>query len=143
MQGWGRRWNLSNNPFLASAERYGESVSQVDQADDLATSFKQAAALGDAQEKERATQAYIHLDLMPYYQKKYSPVFQSCLASTSHADTSPFSFVAAIGKDGRVLRLYVDHETNIYTCARQTLQKEEFPHPPLSPYYLHISMSFQ
>ena len=53
-------------------------------ADDLATSFKQAAALGDAQEKERATQAYIHLDLMPYYQKKYSPVFQSCLASTDH-----------------------------------------------------------
>src|SRR6185295_1871626 len=75
-------------------------------ADDLATSFKQAAALGDAQEKERATQAYIHLDLMPYYQKKYSPVFQSCLASTGHRDTSPFSFVAAIGRNGRVLRLY-------------------------------------
>src|SRR5258708_40192151 len=65
---------------------------------DLATSFKQAAALGDAQEKERATQAYIHLDLMPYYQKKSSPVFQSCLASTDHPDPSPFSFVTAIGK---------------------------------------------
>jgi hypothetical protein len=112
-------------------------------ADELATSFKQAAALGDAQEKERATQAYIHLDLMPYYQKKYSPVYQSCLSSTDHPDTSPFSFVAAIGKDGRVLRLYVDHETKIYACVRQTLQKEEFPRPPLSPYYLHVSMSFQ
>jgi hypothetical protein len=78
-----------------------------------------------------------------YYQQRYSPVFVSCLKSTDHADTSPFSFVAAIGKDGRVLRLYVDHETNIYACARLTLQKEEFPHPPLSPYYLHISMSFQ
>src|SRR5580693_8610071 len=109
----------------------------------LASSFKQAAALADAQGKDRAAQAYIHLDLMPYYQKKYSPVFQSCLTSTDHPDTSPFSFVAAIGKDGRVLRLYVDHETNIYACARLTLQKEEFPHPPLSPYYLHISMSFQ
>jgi hypothetical protein len=112
-------------------------------ADDLATSFKQAAALADAQEKERATQAYIHLDLMPYYQKKYSPVFLSCLKSTEHRDTSPFSFVVAIGKDGHVLRLYIDHETNIYTCVQQTLQKEEFPHPPLSPYYMHISMSFQ
>jgi len=111
-------------------------------ADDLAASFKQAAALGDAQEKERATQAYIHLDLMPYYKKKYWPVFQSCLASTYHADTSPFSFVAAIGKDGRVLRLYVDRETNIYACVRQTLQKDEFPQPPTSPYYLHVSMSF-
>ena len=109
---------------------------------ELASSFKQAAALGDAQEKERATQAYIHLDLMPYYQKKYSPVFQSCLTLTDHPDTSPFSFVAAIGKDGRVLRLYIDHETNIYACVRQTLQQDEFPHPPVSPYYLHVSMNF-
>lgn len=103
-----------------------------DRAGDLASSFKQAAALGDAQQKERATQAYLHLDLMPYYQKKYSPVFQSCLASTDHPDTSPFSFVVAIGKDGRVLRLYIDHETNIFACVRQTMQQDEFPHPPLS-----------
>jgi hypothetical protein len=111
-------------------------------AGDLASSFKQAAALADAQGQERAAQAYIHLDLMPYYQKKYSPVFQSCLASTDHADTSPFSFVAAIGKNGRVLRLYIDHETNIFACVRQTLQQDEFPHPPVSPDYLHVSMSF-
>src|SRR5467141_2065194 len=101
-----------------------------------------SSLLGDAQEKERATQAYIHLDLMPYYQRKYSPVFQSCLTSTDHPDTSPFSFVAAIGKDGRILRLYIDHETNIYACVRQTLQQDEFPHPPVSPYYLHVSMNF-
>ncbi len=108
----------------------------------LASSFKQAAALEDAQEKEPAARAYIQRDLTPYYQKKYSPVFQSCLASTDHPDTSPFSFVAAIGKDGRVLRLYTDHETNIFACVRQTLQQDEFPHPPLSPYYMHVSMSF-
>jgi hypothetical protein len=111
-------------------------------ADDLASSFKQAAALADAQEKERAAQAYIHLDLKPYYEKKYSPVFQSCLASTDHPDTSPFSFVVAIGKDGRVLQLYIDHETNIFACVRQTLQQDEFPHPPVAPHYFHVSMSF-
>ena len=111
-------------------------------ADDLATSFKQAAALGDVQEKESATRAY-KLDVGAYYQQKYSPVFLSCLKSTDHPDTSSFSFVVAIGKDGRVLRLYIDHETNIYACVRQTLQKEEFPRPPLAPYYMHISMSFQ
>jgi hypothetical protein len=83
-----------------------------------------------------------HLDLMPYYQKKYSPVFQSCLASTHHADTSSFSFVAAIGKNGRVLRLYMDHESNIFACVRRALQQDEFPHPPVSPHYLHVSMSF-
>ena len=111
-------------------------------ADDLASSFKQAAALGDAQEKERGTQAYIHLDLMPYYQKKYSAAFQSCLTSTDHPDTSSFSFVVAIGKDGRVLRLYTDHETNIFSCVRKTLQQDEFPHPPVTPHYFHVSMSF-
>jgi len=110
----------------------------AEQANSL-VSFKQAAALGDAQEKERNAQAYIHLDLMPYYQKKYSPVFLSCLASTDHPDTSPFSFVAAIGKDGRVLRLYVDHETNIFACVRQSLQQEEFPRRRCLP----ITCTFQ
>ena len=85
---------------------------------------------------------YALLDLKPYYEQTYSPVFQSCLKSADHADTSPFSFVAAIGKDGHVLRLYVDRETNIYACVRQTLQQDEFPHPPISPYYFHVSMSF-
>ena len=112
-------------------------------ADDLATSFKQAVTLAVAQDKERAVRAYGQLDLKPYYEQKYSPIFLSCLKATDHPDTSPFSFAVAIGKDGHVLRLYTDHETNIYACVRQTLQKEEFPHPPLSPYYMHISMSFQ
>lgn len=111
-------------------------------AGDLASSFKQAAALADAQDVQRTTQAYIHLDLMPYYQKKYSPVFQSCLASTDHPDTSSFSFVVAIAANGRILRLYIDHETNIFGCVRQTLLKDEFPRPPVSPYYMHVSMSF-
>ena len=89
-------------------------------AGELASSFKEACALAHAQGKERSEQAYIHLDLGPYYEKKYSPVYQSCLRSTEHPDTSPFSFVAAIGKDGRVLRLYVDHETNMFAwCGRR------------------------
>jgi hypothetical protein len=118
------------------------SVSNLRRASELASSFKQAAALGgDSQEKEPAARAY-KLEVGAYYQQKYSPVFLSCLKSTDHADTSPFSFVAAIGKDGHVLRLYIDHETNIYACVRQTLQQDEFPHPPLSPYYLHVSMNF-
>ena len=111
-------------------------------ADELASSFAQACALAKAQQQERSEQAYIHLDLVPYYKKKYSPVYQSCLKSTEHADTSPFSFVAAIGKDGHVLRLYVDHETNVFACVRQTLQQDEFPHPPVSPHYFQVSMSF-
>jgi hypothetical protein len=111
-------------------------------ADDLASSFKEACALAEAQREERSEQAYIHLDLTPYYKKKYSPVYQSCLKSTENPDTSSFSFVAAIGKDGRVLRLYVDHETNIFACVRETLRQDEFPHPPVAPHYFHVTMSF-
>jgi hypothetical protein len=116
-------------------------LATISRAGDLATSFEQAAALGDAQEKEPAAQAYKH-EVGAYYQQKYSHVFQSCLKSSDRRDTSPFSFVAAIGKDGHVLRLYVDHETNVYACVREILRKDEFPHPPFSPYNLHVSMSF-
>jgi hypothetical protein len=40
------------------------------------------------------------------------------------------------------VRLYVDHETSVFARVRQTLQNDEFPHPPVSPYYWHVSMSF-
>jgi hypothetical protein len=105
-------------------------------------SLREAAAIGDAQEKDPATKKYFGDDLIPYYEKQYSPVYQSCLAATDHPDTSPFEFVAAVGADGRVLRLYIDRETNIFTCVRQRLLKDEFPHPPTSPYYLRIEMRF-
>src|SRR5262245_9007688 len=111
-------------------------------AGNLARSFTEATALADAQDKDRATRIYAQIDLHDYYQKKYGDVLGSCFKSTNHADASPFSFVAAIGANGRVLRLYVDHQTNIYNCVRQTLEKDEFPHPPIAPYYLHVSMTF-
>src|SRR5947208_14753430 len=85
-------------------------------AGDLAGSFKEAAALEEGQPKDRATRIYAKIDLGEYYQKKYIPLFQSCLKSTD--DTSSFSFVVAIGADGRVLRLYTDHESNIFACVR-------------------------
>ena len=117
-------------------------ASGLGRAVELATSFKQAAALADAEDDVDAAVVYRHRELKPYWLKQYGPVFQSCLATTDHPDKSPFSFVMAIGKDGHVLRLYIDHETNIFTCARRTLERDEFPHPPLSPYYFQASMSF-
>jgi hypothetical protein len=108
----------------------------------LAGSLKEAAALADTEDRDRATRIYAEIDLKDYYQQKYMPVFQSCLKSTAHADTSAFSYVVAIGTDGRVLRLYADHETNVFACVRPTLEKDEFPHPPFAPYYMHVSMKF-
>ena len=111
-------------------------------AGDIARSFKEAVALADVEDKDRATRIYAKIDLTDYYQRKYFPVFQSCLKSTEHPDTSTLSFVVAIGKDGRVLRLYTDHETNMLACVRPTLLKDEFPHPPTAPYYAHMTMNF-
>jgi hypothetical protein len=111
-------------------------------AGDLASSFKGAVALAATEDKDRATRIYAEVDLKDYYQHKYMPVFQSCLKSTEHPDTSTFSFVVAIGTDGRVLRLYTDHETNVLACVRPTLLKDEFPHPPFAPYYMHMTMNF-
>ena len=111
-------------------------------AGDLASSFKEAVALADTQDKNRATRIYADIDLRDYYQQNYGPLFQSCFTSTQHPDTSTFSFVAAIGADGHVMRLYVDHETNIFSCVRPTLLKDKFPHPPSAPYYMHMTMNF-
>jgi len=111
-------------------------------AGDLAGSFKEAVALAKTQDKDRATRIYSEIDLKDYYQEKYFPVFQSCLKSIEHPDPSTFEFVVAIGKDGRVLRLYTDHETNVLACVRPTLLKDEFPHPPVAPYYEHVTMNF-
>jgi hypothetical protein len=111
-------------------------------AGDLASSFKEAVALAATEDKDRTTRIYAEIDLKDYYQHKYMPVFQSCLKSTEHPDTSTFSFVVAIGTDGHVLRLYTDHETNVLACVRPTLLKDEFPHPPFAPYYMHMTMNF-
>ncbi len=111
-------------------------------AGDLARSFKEAVALAKTEDKDRATRIYSEIDLKDYYTQKYFPVFQSCLKSTEHPDASTFEFVVAIGTDGRVLRLYTDHETNVFACVRPTLLKDEFPHPPIAPYYQHVTMNF-
>ena len=111
-------------------------------AGDLASSFKEAVALAETELKDRATRIYSDIDLKDYYQQKYFPVFQSCLKSLEHPDPSTFEFVVAIGKDGRVLRLYTDHETNVLACIRPTLLKDEFPHPPFAPYYMDVTMNF-
>jgi hypothetical protein len=111
-------------------------------AGDLVSSFNEAVALAKTEDKDRTTRIYSEIDLKDYYQRKYMPVFQSCLKSTEHPDPSTFSFVVAIGTDGRVLRLYADHETNVLACVRPTLLKDEFPHPPFAPYYMHVTMNF-
>jgi len=111
-------------------------------AADLAASYQQAVVLSDAQDKAPATHDYLEKALLPYYQQKYGPVFQSCLSTVSHPDYGSFSFVVAIADDGHVLRIYEDRTTNIFRCALDTLKADRFPTPPESPFYLDIDMRF-
>lgn len=111
-------------------------------AADLAASYQQAVVLSDAQDKAPVTHEYLQKALLPYYQQKYGPVFQSCLSTVSHPDYSSFSFVVAIADDGHVLRIYEDRATNIFRCALDTLKADAFPAPPQSPFYLDIGMRF-
>jgi hypothetical protein len=111
-------------------------------ADDLASSFEVAASRGEAQERAASTRGYFTKILLPYYGQKYAPVLQSCFTNVPKPDNSRFSFVAAIGADGRVVRVYRDRETNIFQCMRESLEKDIFPKPPVFPYYLHIEMNF-
>lgn len=111
-------------------------------ASDLATTYQQAASLADAQEKAAATRDYFTQVLLPSYGQKYAPVFQACFASVKQPDSGPFSFVAAIGINGRVVRVYEAQQTNISLCVLDTLKNDAFPAPPESPFYLHIAMKF-
>jgi hypothetical protein len=111
-------------------------------ATDLVGSLKEAITIAEAQEKAPATRGYFEHDLLRFYERRYGPVFQACFASTNQPDSTPFEFVAAIGADGRVMKVYTSQDTEILRCVRQTLEKDEFPKPPLAPYYLHIDMRF-
>lgn len=109
---------------------------------ELALTFADAAALADSQEKAAETRDYFNGKLMPDFGAKFAPVLQSCFGHVPRPDGGPFAFVAALGVEGKVLRMYRDHATNISECALAELQKASFPRPPVHPYYLHIEMSF-
>ena len=111
-------------------------------AADLANSFQQAAQLADVQEKAPATHDFSTKTLLLYYSQKYGPVMQSCFARVTQPDAGAFSFVAALGADGRVLRTYENQKTNISQCLLETVKADTFPAPPEAPYYFHVEMKF-
>jgi len=107
----------------------------------LARTYEEAAVRGDAQEKEGSTKEYFAQTLLPYFGQKYSSVMRGCFSAVPDPSKIAFAFVAAIGKDGRVQRIYSPQETNILQCLRGALAKDVFPAPPVTPYYLHIDMN--
>jgi hypothetical protein len=110
---------------------------------DLPASFKEAARLADAQnDKSPPIRTYLDDTLNPHFLKKYGPLSGLCLKSSHNFDVTRFEFIAVVGADGKVMRLFSDRETELFSCMRETLEKDEIPRPPVAPFYWHVEMTF-
>jgi hypothetical protein len=110
--------------------------------DGLAASYVEAQELGRRDEAADATRDYHRDVLLPEFSQRYRAHFRECTATVPEPESTPFSFVAAIGGDGRVIRLWSDRSTNVYQCVRGRLLFDRFPAPPRAPFYLYIHMRF-
>jgi hypothetical protein len=111
-------------------------------ADGLAGSYVEAQELGRRDEADEATRDYHRTVLLPQFSQLYRAHLRECTASVPQPESTPFSFVVALGTDGRVLRVWSDRSTNVYQCVRGRLLFDRFPAPPRAPFYLYIHMRF-
>jgi len=127
---------------LAGAAFSIDVSAQGPAADGLAASYVEAQELGRRDESADATRDYHRDVLLPEFSQRYRAHFRECTATVAEPESTPFSFVAAIGSDGRVIRLWSDRSTNVYQCVRGKLLFDRFPAPPRAPFYLYIHMRF-
>jgi hypothetical protein len=111
-------------------------------AEPLASSYLEAQEFGRRDEADPRTVEYHRNLLLPQFSQRYRALLRECQASLPQPDPSPFSFVAAIGEDGRVLKLWSDRSPPVYSCVRGRLLFERFAPPPRAPFYLYIHMRF-
>lgn len=111
-------------------------------AGELVHSFEEAKVIAEQTEAVPAYKDHQYKVLMPYFGEKYSKVLQGCFKSVSGPDDSKFEMVIALSSTGSVDKVYRNHETNIGLCMIDELEKDKFPSPVKSPFYIHIAMSF-
>lgn len=111
-------------------------------AESLAGSYVEAQESGRRDEADPQTVEYHRNVLLPQFSQRYRALLRDCQASLPQPDQSPFSFVAAIAEDGRVLKLWSDRSPPVYSCVRGRLLFERFAPPPRAPFYLYIHMRF-
>ena len=108
----------------------------------LADSYVEAQERGRSDESDPKTVEYHRNVLLPEFSARYRALLRDCQAALPQPDQSPFSFVAAIGSDGTVLRVWSDRSPPVYACLRGRLLFERFSPPPRAPFYLYIHMRF-
>lgn len=112
------------------------------QGGDLAISYAEAQERGRRDESDPATVDYHRNVLLPEFSARYRALLRDCQATLPQPDPSPFSFVAAIGADGSVLRVWSDRSPPVYACLRGRLAFERFTPPPRAPFHLYIHMRY-
>jgi hypothetical protein len=111
-------------------------------AEPLATSFVEAQEFGRRDETDPKTVDYHRNVLLPAFSQRYRALLRECQASLPQPDQTPYSFVAAIADDGRVLRVWSDRSAPVFGCLRGRLLFERFPPPPRAPFYLYVHVRF-
>ena len=104
--------------------------------------YDEAKSLADKMQSDPTNKEHQSEILVPHLASKYSTVLQTCFSEVQQPDDSLFNMVLVIEKAGTVEKIYRDRETNIGLCMFKELEHEKFPEPIVSPYYLHIKMSF-
>jgi len=117
-------------------------LSAAAQEGGLATSYVEAQERGRRDESDPLTTDYHRDVLLPEFSARYRSLLAACQASLPQPDQTPFSFVAAIGSQGEVLRIWSDRSPPVYACLRGRLLFERFSPPPRAPFYLYIHMRF-
>jgi hypothetical protein len=108
----------------------------------LASSYTEAQEFGRRDESDPATVDYHRNELLPAFSARYRALLRDCQSALPQPDQTPFSFVAAIGSGGEVLKLWSDRSPPVYACVRGRLLFERFAPPPRAPFYLYIHMRF-
>jgi hypothetical protein len=111
-------------------------------AEPLADSYLEAQQFGRRDESDPATLEFHRNVLLPQFSERFRALLKTCQTELPERDQTPFSFVAAIGSDGGVLRVWSDRSPPVYGCVRGRLLFERFSPPPRAPFYLYIHMRF-
>ena len=134
----GRRYGPLVLGFLAIAGGTEAAVA----SEPLAESYIQAQEFGRRDESDPKTIDFHRNVLLPQFSERYRALLQACQSTLPQPDQTIFSFVAAIGSEGEVLRLWSDRSPPVYACVRGRLLFERFSPPPRAPFYLYIHMRF-
>jgi len=134
----GRRYGPLVLGFLAIAG----GTEAVVASEPLAESYIQAQEFGRRDESDPKTIDFHRNVLLPQFSERYRALLQACQSTLPQPDQTIFSFVAAIGSEGEVLRLWSDRSPPVYACVRGRLLFERFSPPPRAPFYLYIHMRF-